>query len=301
MALIFDIKRFALNDGPGIRTTIFMKGCPMHCPWCHNPEGISPTPTRLYNRKKCIGCASCVDACPTGALSLTPLGIVSGGGCTLCGRCAQACPSRAMEMAGREWDMQELLAVLKKERQMMTSSGGGVTVCGGEPMMHPYHLVQLLQAVGKLGLHRAVDTTLHATPQSVETVMSNCELLLIDLKHMDSHLHNLYTGVPNDTILGNIRLVSQAKHPYWVRIPLIHGINAHEKNILSSALFLASLPTPPEAVCLLPYHDIGKGKHARMGTTYNPNHLPMLPPTEEEQRQALSIFAAHSLPVRIGG
>ncbi len=301
MVLVFDIKRFAINDGPGIRTTLFLKGCPLHCPWCHNPEGIPPHPTKLYNRKKCIGCHSCVDACPQGALCLTADGVEEREGCTLCGKCAEACPSLAMEMAGREWETDKLMAVLERERQVMESSGGGVTLCGGEPMMHPDYLVELLRAIGRLGFHRTVDTTLHAPRESVEKVMDCCELLLVDLKLMDSRLHRLYTGVPNETILENIRLVSQRAHPYWVRIPLIPGVNADEANIAATARFLASLPTPPETVNLLPYHDIGKGKHARMRTTYNPEDIAMRPPTEAEQRQALHILSAQGLCARIGG
>ncbi len=206
-----------------------------------------------------------------------------------------------MELAGREWKTDELMAVVEKEREVMTDSGGGVTICGGEPMMHPDYLIELLQAIGSCGFHRTVDTTLYASKESLRKVAQNCELLLIDLKHSDSGLHQRYTGVPNELILQNIRLVSQTKHPYWIRIPLISGINADEENLRASALFLASLPFPPEVVSLLPYHDIGKSKHARMHTTYNPDGLTMLPPTDAEQRQALRIFTEQNLPVRIGG
>ncbi len=301
MSLIFDIKRFSINDGPGIRTTLFMKGCPLHCVWCHNPEGISERATRLYNKKKCIGCASCVAACKQGVLRLTPEGIVWGDGCILCGRCAQACPSKAMEMAGKEWEMAALMQVIEKERQVMTTSGGGVTVCGGEPMMHPAYLLDLLQAVGKSGFHRAVDTSLFASSGNVRQVMEQCELFLIDLKLMDSAAHSRYTGVRNETILENIALVSRAAHPYWIRIPLIVGVNADKGNLEASARFLASLPTPPEVVNLLVYHDIGKGKHARMGTLYNPERIPMQAPTEEEQKEAVALFEGYGLQVRIGG
>ncbi|MCD8309807.1 MAG: glycyl-radical enzyme activating protein [Prevotellaceae bacterium] len=301
MSLLFDIKRFSINDGPGIRTTLFMKGCPLHCVWCHNPEGISERATRLYNKKKCIGCASCVAACRQGVLRLTPEGIVWGDGCILCGKCAEACPSKAMEMAGKEWDMAALMQVIEKERQVMTRSGGGVTVCGGEPMMHPAYLTDLLREVGKRGFHRAVDTTLFASSGNVRQVMEHCELFLIDLKLMDSTLHSRYTGVPGETILENIALVSRAAHPYWIRIPLIVGVNADKENLQASARFLTSLPTPPEVVNLLVYHDIGKGKHARMGTRYNPEHIPMQAPTEEEQKEAVALFEGYGLQVRIGG
>ncbi|MCD7721045.1 MAG: glycyl-radical enzyme activating protein [Prevotellaceae bacterium] len=301
MALVFDIKRFSINDGPGIRTTVFLKGCPLHCVWCHNPEGISPHSTRLYNRKKCIGCRSCVEACPQGVLTLTPDGIKAGDGCTLCGSCADACPSKAMEMAGKEWAIDELMSVIEKERQVMTDSGGGVTLCGGEPLLHADYLLDILRAVGRAGFHRAVDTSLFATRETVESVMRECELLLIDLKHFSDEAHRRYTGVGNTVILENIRLVSEAGKAFWIRIPLIVGVNADDQNLSQSAQFLASLPTKPEVVCLLPYHDIGKGKHARMGTTYNPEALPLRQPTQEEQEHALSIFKAQGLNARIGG
>ncbi len=301
MALIFDIKRFSLNDGPGIRTTLFLKGCPLHCVWCHNPEGISDKPVRLYNKKKCIGCSSCVEACKQGVLRLTPDGIVAGEGCVYCGKCTEVCPSKAMEMAGKEWDMEALMGEIEKERPLMKDSGGGVTLCGGEPLLHPDFLLSLLQAVDKAGFHRAVDTTLFASEETVARVMAQSELFLIDLKHMDDSLHRRYTGVGNERILSNIRWVSAAAHPFWIRIPLIEGVNADRQNLETSACFLASLPHPPEVVNLLVYHDIGKGKHARMGTTYNPDGLFMRPPTVTEQQEALKIFTDRGLNTRIGG
>lgn len=301
MSLIFDIKRFALNDGPGIRTTLFLKGCPLHCIWCHNPEGISTRAEKMYNRKKCIGCSTCVDQCPLHLLHLTPDGILQDEGCTRCGRCTLECPTKAMEMSGREWKTDELMAVVEKERKVMEDSGGGVTLCGGEPLMHPDYALQLLDELGRRRLHRAVDTTLYVSDQTLERVMPACELLLIDLKHMDSQQHQLYTGVPNERILQGIRHVSQRSHPFWIRIPMIAGINADDENLKASASFLASLPVKPEVVNLLPYHDIGKGKHERLGTTYNPQSVLMRTPTDEEQQHALSILQDAGLNARIGG
>lgn len=301
MSLIFDIKRFAINDGPGIRTTIFMKGCSLHCVWCHNPEGLSEKPVKLYTKKKCIGCQSCVEVCPEHNLVLTADGIKDLDHCTLCGKCTDECPTLALEMAGRQWQTDELMAAVEKERQVMEESGGGVTLCGGEPLMHPAYLCTLLDELGKRHFHRTVDTTLFASAQTVQQVMERCELLLIDLKLMDSEKHKLYTGVPNEQILSNIQLVSQAGHPYWIRIPLIVGINADDDNLEQTAQFVASLPTPPEMVNLLVYHDVGKGKHARMGTTYNPAAIHMEAPSEELQYHALNIFQAKQLNTKIGG
>lgn len=301
MALIFDIKRFAINDGPGIRTTLFMKGCPLRCVWCHNPEGFSEQPVKMYTRKKCIGCQSCVEACPEKNLVLTPDGIKDLGHCTACGRCTDECPTLALEMAGREWTMEALMATVEKERQVMEESGGGVTMCGGEPLMHADYLCEVLDELGRRHFHRTVDTTLLAAPETVRRVAERCELLLVDLKMMDSARHRRYTRVGNEQILNNIRLLSGWGHPFWIRIPLIVGVNADEENLAASAGFLASLPTKPEVVNLLVYHDVGMGKHARLGTRYNPEGIRMEAPSEAEQETALAIMRAHGLNAKVGG
>lgn len=301
MALIFDIKRFAINDGPGIRTTLFMKGCPLRCVWCHNPEGISPKPVKLYTKKKCIGCQSCVDICPQHNLTLTTDGIKEVGNCILCGKCTDECPTLALQMAGKEWEMDKLMEIVEKERKVMEDSEGGVTVCGGEPLMHPDYLIALLTELKGRGIHRTVDTTLFASEQTVERVMPLADLFLVDLKHMDCENHKFYTGVPNEQILSNIRLISAAGARFWIRIPLIVGVNADDDNLKASADFLASLPNAPECVNLLVYHDVGKGKHARMGTSYNPDDFSMEAPDDQLQQHALEIFKAKGLNVKVGG
>ncbi len=301
MPLIFDIKRYAIHDGPGIRTTLFLKGCPLRCVWCHNPESWSPRPQRLYKRSRCIGCRTCVEACPNGALELTPEGIrPTGAPCSLCGTCARECPAAALEISGRAWPMDELMAEVEKERGVMARSGGGVTLCGGEPLMHPAYTLELLQELGRRGFQRAVDTTLYAEPDVVRAVAAQCELLLVDLKLMDSAAHRRFTGVPNGQILDNIRLIASLGIRYFIRIPLIAGVNADAANLEASARFLASLPQKPEEVDLLPYHDIGKGKHERLGTVYNPEKIPMAAPSEEDLSRSHRIFEAFGLSVRTG-
>lgn len=301
MALIFDIKRFAINDGSGIRTTIFMKGCPLRCIWCHNPEGFSEGAVKMYTKRKCIGCQSCVEICPQKNLVLTADGIKDLGNCIACGKCAEECPTLALEMAGKEWKMEDLMQVVEKERQVMEESGGGVTLCGGEPLMHTDYLCEMLDELGKRGFHRTVDTTLFASPEHVKKVAERCELMLVDLKLMNSEMHQRYTGVPNKQILQNIQLLSEMGHPFWIRIPLIVGVNADDENLTASAEFLASLPTKPEVVNLLVYHDVGIGKHARLGTTYNPEGIQMEVPSEQVQQQALDIMKRKGLNTKIGG
>ena len=302
MALLFDLKRYALHDGPGIRTTLFLKGCPLRCVWCHNPESWSPGKQRLYKSAKCIGCSSCVEACSEGALKLTPEGIrPTGRPCRVCGACADACPALAMEICGREWPQDELMAEIEKERGVMTDSGGGVTLSGGEPLMHPGYALELLAELGRRGLHRAVDTTLFAAPDTVRAVADACDLFLVDLKVMDSVAHQRFTGVPNERILENLRLIASLGKPYWIRIPLIAEVNASEANLAATANFLTSLDRQPDEVDLLPYHDIGKGKHERMGTTYNPESLSLSAPTKEDQARCLAQIEAAGLTVKIGG
>jgi len=302
VTLIFDIKRYALHDGPGIRTTLFLKGCPLRCAWCHNPESWSPKPQKLYKKSKCIGCGSCVAACSHDAIELSPDGIVpTENRCVLCGQCTDACPAAALEMSGRAWPMDELMAEVEKERGVMADSGGGVTLCGGEPLMDPDYALELLRELGRRGFHRAVDTSLFVSPELIPEVVRECELFLVDLKTMDSEVHRKYTGVPNDLILSNIRLLSGLGARYFIRIPLIREVNADRDNLEATARFLTSLPTPPEEVDLLPYHDIGKGKHERMWSVYNPLGYAFSAPSQKEQEAAAELFRAHDLKVQIGG
>lgn len=302
MGLLFDIKRYAINDGPGIRVTLFLKGCPLSCIWCHNPEGIDINPVKLYTKKKCIGCKTCVEACPEGALELTETGIKADSGkCKMCGTCADVCPTCALEISGKEWSVEKAMREIEKETEVMDRSEGGVTFCGGEPLLQHEFLFSLLSLCGRKDIHRAVDTTLYASETVVRKIITECDLFLVDLKHMNSEKHQKYCGVPNKRILDNLKIVSSSNVPYWIRIPLIKGVNADEENIQQSAAFLASLPKPPEIINLLIYHDIGKNKHEKLGTTYNAPHYSMEAPDEEIQERCLEIFSSYNLNAKIGG
>lgn len=302
MSLVFDIKRYAINDGPGIRITIFLKGCPLSCVWCHNPEGISVRKEKLYSKKKCIGCQSCVEVCPEKALKLTPDGIVSNDDlCKLCGKCVEVCPTTALEMSGTEYSVDYLMKEIIKETAFIDQSSGGVTFCGGEPLMHPDMLLDLLHRCGDEGIHRVVDTTLYAKPETVMEVMSNCEMFLVDLKHMDSEKHRYYCGTPNERILSNLKMISEAGADFFIRIPLIVGVNADEENIRRSAEFLSSISWRRKVVNLLAYHDIGKNKHEKLRTIYNTRNIPMLPPSEEIQQKTINIFKEYGIEAIIGG
>ena len=183
----------------------------------------------------------------------------------------------------------------------MDRSEGGVTFCGGEPLLHPDMLLELLHRCGDLGIHRAVDTTLFAGEEIVKEVMQHSELFLVDLKHMDTVKHKLYCGVSNELILSNLRMVAEVGHAFHIRIPLIEGVNADEENITRSAAFLSSLPWQHRTVNLLLYHDIGKNKHEKLGTVYNPVHYPMATPSEETVERCKAIFSMYNINVIIGG
>lgn len=291
---IFDIKRYAINDGPGIRTTLFIKGCPLRCVWCHNPEGWASEPQVLFKQSKCIRCGMCNEP----------------------GFTVDDCPTTARELCGREYAMDELMAEVEKERDIMEDSGGGVTLCGGEPLMHPEDTLAILRELGRRGFHRTVDTSLYAKPEVVDAVAAECELLLIDLKLMDSEKHRRYTGVGNELILENIRRVAETGHNFRIRIPIIEGVNADEENIEATARFLSSLSilysplqakrtgsSAPLTLHLLPYHDVGKDKHLRMmpPTPYNPQGYPMAVPSEETLQRCRQQLESHGLRVVIGG
>ncbi len=273
--------------------------------WCHNPESWDPRPHKTYKQKKCIGCGSCVNICPQGAITLTAEGVkpVEGVTCLRCGRCAEECPSRALEMCGREWTLDELMTEIEKERDIMTDSGGGVTLCGGEPLLQSEAMLTVLQELGRRKLHRTIDTTLYATAELIREAARHCELMLVDLKVMDDTLHRRYTGVSNECILKNLRLLSEFGTPFQIRIPLIEGINADEVNIEATATFLDTLPDKKglRAINLLPYHDVGRDKHRRLWSTYNPEGIKMAAPSDDTLQRCLSQFAAHGYHTIIGG
>jgi pyruvate formate lyase activating enzyme len=298
--LIFDIKPYSINDGPGIRITIFLKGCPLNCVWCHNPEGISPNLQKLYSKAKCIGCGTCVENCPVNALTLTSEGIITDFDlCDLCGICADVCPTKAMEMSGKEVTVDEIMKRIRRETVMMDQSEGGVTISGGEPMMQPEFLIGLLDALGREGIHRAVDTAGFVKTEIMLEVAKRTDLFLFDLKMMDPERHKRFAGVSNEKILENLRILASSGANINIRIPLIRGVNADELNIRQTAEFAASLPGDRKQISLLPYHNIAIHKYGKLGQEYDSSE--MAEPSPEEIGMAVRLFAEQGLEAVVGG
>lgn len=299
-SFVFDFKRYAINDGPGIRIVVFLKGCNLNCAWCHNPESISATPERMYAQSKCIQCGTCVMTCPEKAISLIPDGIITDAGrCKLCGHCANVCPTKAIEMSGEQLSLTQILGEIEKERLFFDKSGGGVTFSGGEPLQQHQILIQLLDECKKRGIHTVVDTAGLAKTAILLEVAKRTDLFLFDLKIMNSEKHRKWTGVPNENILKNLRILAETDAKIIIRIPLIGGINDDEENLTKTAKFISELSGEKRVVNLLPYHPIAQTKYQKLGRSADFTKLEK--PTEESIIQAITIFGKSGIIASIGG
>lgn len=299
-SLIFDIKRYAINDGPGIRVVIFFKGCNLHCAWCHNPESISAKVEKMYSPAKCIKCGSCVEACPENAITLTAEGIITDPDlCKICGKCADVCPTKAIEMSGKVMSVAEIMDVIEKERIFFDQSGGGVTFSGGEPLVHTKMLIKLLDECGKRGIHRAVDIAGNVSTETILEVAERTDLFLYDLKMMDSELHREWTNAGNEKILHNLKVIAEAGKHIIIRIPLIGGVNDTDINIEQTAKFISELAGDKKLVHLLPYHPIAEHKYIKLGKSDDFEKLKE--PDTETLEQAIAKFGEYGILASVGG
>lgn len=281
---ILEIQRMSTEDGPGIRTTVFMKGCPLSCTWCHNPESISPLPQVLWMKNRCIGCHICIDACPEGALSPTEEEIqINRDQCKGCGTCADACPSTAMELLGQKWTVDNLVEELLKDRAYFEASSGGVTISGGESTMQKDFVAALLQGLNRHGIHTAVDTCGVCSTNALDAILPHANLVLFDMKLIDPDQHRTYTGTDNAIILENlshtVRLVKDHLHPeaLWIRTPIIPGATDSDDNILGIGRFLFSLPSGAITRWeLCAFNNLCADKYARLGRTWDFAGAPLM-------------------------
>ncbi len=265
--MIFDIKRFAVHDGPGIRTTIFLKGCPLHCLWCHNPESIAPGPELIARSSRCSRCFACIPACPVKAISKDEKGgpvSVDRKKCDLCGACAEACSYEALQIVGRRAKVDDVVAEAMRDRVFYEESGGGVTLSGGEPLAQPAFAEALLTAFQERGIHTALDTSGLARWAVLDRVASKADLILYDLKLMDGIAHKDQTGSPNSLILENFIRLASLGRAIDVRIPLVSGVNDGQAAIRAQIDFLRALPAV-RRIDLLAYHKGGQEKYRNLG------------------------------------
>ena len=296
---IFDIKKYAIHDGPGIRTTIFFKGCPLSCWWCHNPEGIAPITQRLYRQERCIGCRECADACPEEAIEISSEGVKwEASDCLYCGTCAGICPADAVELIGKTMSVDEVVAEIAKDTVFYDESRGGITISGGEPLMQPSFLIELLDACKKLELHRTVDTSGYTETQTLLEAATRTDLFLYDLKHMDSEKHIRFTGVSNERILTNLQVLSRQEAEIVIRFPIIPGFNSDQENIDKTGAFISSLPGVSR-IHILPYHCAATAKYKNLGLNFNTSEVAK--PTRDFLVSIARRLETYQLKVQIGG
>lgn len=297
--LIFDIRRFSIHDGPGIRTTVFLKGCPLSCWWCHNPESQSPEPELWLRPGRCIRCGECVEVCPEGAITRQEdIFVTDLERCTRCGACLEACAAEAREIVGRRMSVGEVLAAVERDIIFYDESGGGVTISGGEPLQQRKFLLPFLKACQAKGIHTVLDTCGYATWQAFEQVRPYVNLFLYDLKLVDDARHRQFTGVSNRLILQNLRRLLQAGQRVELRLPVIPGVNDGAEDLRQLGTLIASLPGSP-GVVLLPYHRAATGKYERLNRDYP--LLEVQPPSAEHMQAVKQALQAYGLVVQIGG
>jgi pyruvate formate lyase activating enzyme len=297
--LVFNLQRYSIHDGPGIRTTVFLKGCPLCCAWCHNPEGMSPRPEIVVVESRCAGCGECRRACPFG-VSLGGEGALPTHHeqCQLCGACVEACPTGARQMIGRTMNVPEVLQEILKDRLFYESSGGGVTCSGGEPLLQPHFLCALLEACRAHRLHTALDTTGFGCTEHLLAAAALSDLVLYDLKVFDETRHRTLTGVSNRGIRENLKALDRVHRNVWIRLPVVPGFNDDLAELKQIAEFVAGLRSVT-LVNLLPFHRTALHKWQRLGLVHSLEGVQA--PSAEFMERAAETFGRMGLKTKAGG
>ena len=294
---VFDMQRFSLHDGPGIRTIVFLKGCPLHCRWCSNPESQNNSPIVMYKKSDCFKCGRCISVCKVGAISLDNETHIDREKCTGCGECTNVCPSGALVLKGKTMTIQQAIKELKKDATIFRRSDGGVTLSGGEPLVQHDFASQLLLACKSQGWNTAIETTGFGSSEAIEKVIPYVDTVLLDIKHIDPYTHKKFTGISNEVILKNAKRISQITKTV-VRVPIIPGFNYSYKDIEDIAKFVKTLNNV-DTIHLLPYHTFGENKYDLLGIEYTLDGLKRL--SKEDLNEHKRIVESHGIKCIIGG
>ncbi|MCW2307648.1 glycyl-radical enzyme activating protein [Rhodobium gokarnense] len=294
---VFDIQRYSIHDGPGVRTIVFLKGCPLRCRWCSNPESQNPEPELFYRASSCIHCGQCVPVCPTKALSRENPGFVDRDKCVKCGTCTKVCPTDALTMTGKLMSVREVMIELRKDATQYRRSGGGVTLSGGEPLFQHVFARELLKACHEQGWNTAIETTGYTTRDVVRDVMPYVDHALIDLKAIDPKVHQANTGVDNRIILENALCIASLTHAV-VRVPVVPGVNDNEEAVEAVGRFAKLMPGV-DTVHLLPYHTYGENKYALLDRPYPMGDVANMKP--DDVSHLVKVVEGMGLNCEIGG
>lgn len=311
---VYDIQKFSVHDGPGIRTDVFLKGCPLACLWCHSPESQTFGPDLAWMDIKCMGIEKdgglCIAACPNGAItagepvksllddSMVTKPVIDRNKCTGCMKCTNVCPTKALFNTQKKMDLEEIIQIIAQDNSYYKKSGGGVTISGGEPMSQFPFTLALAKRCKEAGYHVALDTTGFAPWHQFAEILPYIDLFLYDLKHMDAHKSQALTGVSNVLILENALKIARAGGKFQIRFPIIPTLNDSEENIQKTAAFCMELREAIEVVQLLPYHRLGSTKYTRIGIEYPVKDI--VPPSAEFMEGVCKLFQSYGLPAKIG-
>jgi pyruvate formate lyase activating enzyme len=300
--LVSDFQRFSIHDGPGIRTIVFLKGCPLHCAWCQNPETLSHLPEIMFVPNNCIGCGKCLAGCPNDCISHAGgrVRAIDRDACALpeCGKCQNVCYANAINICGRYLTVTEVMDEVERDTEFYFRTGGGVTFSGGEPFAQPRFFGKLAREAKKRKLHTAVETCGYWKWEAMRPILGLMDIVLYDVKHMDPDRHRLGTGVANDVILANLKRVDSLGIPLRVRIPLVPGFNDSTANIRATATFVSGLANL-QALDILPYHRMGEPKWGQLGQSYGMHGV--APHTREQVYECAEIAQEYDIVVTVGG